>query len=58
MQTQTAVEPKLTAAAAPATTTLVDRVWPAAVISLAFLLNAGWVAFLGYGFVRLIELML
>ena len=57
MQTQTAVEPKLTAAAAPSTT-LVDRVWPAAVISLAFLLNAGWVALLGYGFVRLIGLML
>jgi len=57
MQTQTAVEPKLTAAAAP-TTTLVDRAWPAAVISLAFLLNAAWVALLGYGFVRLIEFML
>jgi len=57
MQTQTAVEPKLTAAAAP-TTTFVDRVWPTAVISLAFLLNAAWVALLGYGFARMIGLML
>jgi hypothetical protein len=33
---------------------LYARVWPWAAIILAVALNAVWVAFLGYGFVRLI----
>ena len=38
--------------AAPVTfrTSLVDRIWPAAIILLGLLLNIAWLALLGYGF--------
>ena len=54
MQTQAAVERNPTAAEA---TGLVDRIWPVAVIALGLVLNAAWVVFLGYGFVRVLEVM-
>jgi hypothetical protein len=54
MQTQMAI------ASRPAVKndSLLHRVWPAAVIIVGFVLNAAWVALLGYGLVSVVRLAL
>jgi hypothetical protein len=54
MQSQTAVATS-TLQSAPAPR--FHRIWPAAVIAFALVINAAWVALLGYGLTAIIRLM-
>jgi hypothetical protein len=54
MQTETSTAP--TAIAATTNSSLIDRIWPAAIIILGLVVNVAWVALLGYGLVSLIKL--
>ncbi len=54
MQSQTAVATR-TLQSAPAPR--FHRIWPAAVIGFALMINVAWVALLGYGLTAIIRLM-
>ena len=54
-QTETSVASSASAASA---TALFDRIWPAGVVFLGFVLNAAWIALLGYGLVSLVSFAL
>jgi hypothetical protein len=62
MQTQTvtassALAPAVDSRSTPAAQPLFQRYWPLAMIALGLGLTLVWVSFLGYGLVRLIELI-
>jgi hypothetical protein len=42
----------------PASRLLVRQIWPTAVIAFGLGLTAAWICFLGYGLVKLVELMI
>ena len=42
----------------PAATADVRQIWPKAVIAFGLGLTAAWICFLGYGLVKLIELLI
>jgi hypothetical protein len=42
----------------PARRLPVRRIWPTAVIAFGLGLTAAWICFLGYGLVKLVELMI
>jgi hypothetical protein len=53
MQTRTGLAPVTEKAT---TDKLFPRVWPAAIITLGFILTTVWVALLGYGVINLIRI--
>jgi hypothetical protein len=37
---------------------LIHRIWPQAIVSLGLGVTGVWICFLGYGFIRLIDLLI
>ena len=42
---------------APAVTPIIHRIWPVAVIAFGLGLTAAWICLLGYGILKLVELV-
>ena len=43
---------------APAATPVIQRIWPIAVLVIGVELTAAWICFLGYGLVKLVQLVI